>query len=65
MGYDLSNSLPLDFEPNGIPFDSKSKGKLPPRSYPIQCERKFKHSFLSVRTTRPISKKSAGMPHEV
>ena len=28
-------------------FLSKSKGKLSPRSYPIQCERKWKHSFLS------------------
>ena len=36
------------FEPNGIPFGSKSKGKLVPRSYPIQCGRKWKHSFLSV-----------------
>ena len=27
---------------------SKSKGKLSPRSYPIQCERKWKYSFLSV-----------------
>ena len=34
-------------EPNGIPFGSKSKGKLSPRSYPIQCERKWKSSFLS------------------
>ena len=30
------------------PFGSKSKGKLSPRSYPIQCERKGKYSFLSV-----------------
>ena len=26
----------------------KSKRKLSPRSYPIQCERKWKYSFLSV-----------------
>ena len=26
----------------------KSKGELLPRSYPIQCERKWKYSFLSV-----------------
>ena len=47
MGYDRSDSFPFDFEPNGIPFDSKSKGKLSPRSYPIQSERKCKYSFLS------------------
>ena len=48
MGYDRGDKFSFDFEPNGIPFDSKSKGKLSPRSYPIQCERKWKHSFLSV-----------------
>ena len=37
---------------NGIPFGSKSKGKLWPRSYPIQFERKWKHSFLSVLGTQ-------------
>ena len=47
MGYDCGDSFPLDFEPNGIPFISKSKEKLSPRSYPIQCERKWKQSFLS------------------
>ena len=36
------------FEPNGIPFGSKSKGKLSPRSYPIHCERKWNTIFLSV-----------------
>ena len=46
MGYDRGDSFPFDFDPNGIPFGSKSKGKLSPRSYPIQCERKY--SFLSV-----------------
>ena len=49
MGYDLGDSFPFDSEPNGIPFGSKSKGKLSPRSYPIRCERKMKYSFLSVR----------------
>ena len=48
MGYDRGDSFPFDFEPNGIPFGSTSKGKLLPRSYPIQCERKWKYSFLSV-----------------
>ena len=47
MGYDRSDSFPFDFERNGITFGSKSKGKLSLRSYPIQCERKWKHSFLS------------------
>ena len=45
MGYDRGDSFPFDFQPNGIPFGSKSKGKLSPRSYPIHCERKWKHSF--------------------
>ena len=44
MGYDRADSLPFDFEPNGIQFGPKSKGKLSPRSYPIQCERKWKYS---------------------
>ena len=47
MGYDHGDSFPFDFEPNGIQFRSKSKGKLSPRSYPIQYERKWKYSFLS------------------
>ena len=47
MGYDRGDSFPFDFEPNGIPFGSKSKGKLSPRSYPIQYERKWKYNFLS------------------
>ena len=45
MGYDRGDSFPFDFEPNGNPFGSKSKGKL---SYPIQYERKWNASFLSV-----------------
>ena len=47
MGYDRSDRFPFDFEPNGIPFGSKSKGNLSPRSHPIQCERKWKYSFLN------------------
>ena len=47
MEYDHGDSFPFDFEPNGNPFGSKLKGKLSPRSYPIQCERKWKYSFLS------------------
>ena len=49
MGYDRGDSFSFDFEPKGIPFGSKSKGKLSPRSYSIQCERKWIHSFLSAR----------------
>ena len=48
MGYDRGDSFPFVFEPNRISFGSKSKGKLSPRSYPIQCEREWKHCFLSV-----------------
>ena len=50
MGYDRGDSFPFGFEPNVIPLGSKLKEKLSPRSYPIQCERKWKHSFLSVLT---------------
>ena len=48
MGYDRGESYLFNSEPNGIPFGSKSKGKLSPRSYPIQFERKWNTSFLSV-----------------
>ena len=50
MEYDHSGSFPFDFEHkwNSIWF-GKSKGKLSPWSYPIQCERKWKCSFLSVQ----------------
>ena len=47
MGYDRGDSFRFDFEPNGSPFGSKSKGTLSPRSYPIQCERKWKYSYIS------------------
>ena len=47
MGYDRGDNFPFDFESNGLPFGSKSKGKISPQSYPIQCERKWKYSFLS------------------
>ena len=47
MGYDCGDSFPLDFEPNRIPFGSKSKGKLSSRSYPIQFDKKLNNSFLS------------------
>ena len=48
VGCDRGDSFPFNSEPNGIPFGSKSNGKLSPRFYPIQCERKWKSSFLSV-----------------
>ena len=52
MGSDRRDSFPLDFEPNGFLFDSKSNGKLLPRLYPIQLERKWNTSFLSVKQYR-------------
>ena len=55
MGYDRGDSFPFCFEPNVIPYVSKSKGKLSPRSYPIQCERKWNTSFLSARTLRDFN----------
>ena len=48
MGYDRGDNFPFNFELNGIPFRSKSKGKLSPRSYPIQFETKWNTNFLSV-----------------
>ena len=47
MGYDRGDTFTFDFEPNEIPFGSKSNEKLSPRSYPIQCESKWKYSFHS------------------
>ena len=49
MGYVHGDSFPFNFEPNGIVFSSKSKGKLSPLSYPMRCERKCKYSFLSTK----------------
>ena len=48
MGYDRCDGFPFDFKTNEFPFGSKSKGKLSPRSYPIQLERKWQSRFLSV-----------------
>ena len=47
MGNDRDDSFPFHFEPNRIQFGSKLKVKSP-RSYLIQCERKWKYRFLSV-----------------
>ena len=57
MGYDRGDRFPFDFEPNRIPFSSKSKWKPSPRSYPIicDCERKWKYSFLSVVFLKVLS----------
>ena len=52
MGYDRGDSFPFNFESNGILIGSKSKGKLSPRSYTIQFERKWNASFLSVAVQR-------------
>ena len=48
MEPDRGDSFLSNFEPNRILFGSKSIGKLSPRSYPIQFERKWNYSFLSV-----------------
>ena len=45
----------LRFWTKKTPFGSKSKGKLLPRSYPIQCERKWKYSFLSVKLMQLVA----------
>ena len=55
MGHDHGDSFPFDYEPNGIPFGSKSKEKLTPQSYPIQFENKLKYSFLSVKISHPLA----------
>ena len=39
--------FPFDFEKNGVPFCSKSKGKLSLRSYPIQFKRKTVTTIIS------------------
>ena len=58
MEYDRGDSFLFDFEPNGIPFGSKSKGKPSPQSYPIQCEGKLKYSLLSAYKLRFIKSHS-------
>ena len=47
--YDIGNSFPFDFEPNGIQFGSKSEGKLSPQSYSIKLEKKW-NIFFRVHT---------------
>ena len=60
MGYDRGDSFPFDSEPNGIPLASKSKEKQSPGSYPIQFERKWISTFLSV--TGHLSRSLASSP---
>ena len=48
MEYDRGDNFHFNSEPNRISFGSKFKGKLSSRSYPILCERKWKHVFLSL-----------------
>ena len=64
MEYDRGDSFLSDFEPNGFPFCSKSNGKLSPRSYPIQFERKWKSIFPSVRNREIASSRcTSGAVH--
>ena len=56
MEYDRGNSFPFDFESNRNPFGPKSKGKQSPRSYPIQYERKWNYSFLSLTSESGLQK---------
>ena len=56
MGCDRGDSFPFNFEPIGIQFGSKLKGKLSPRSYPIQFKRKWHTSFLSVEVDTGVKK---------
>ena len=56
MEYDRVDSFPFDFEPNGNTFGSKSKGKLSPRSDPIQFERKYNTCFLKVDRKTPTDR---------
>ena len=55
MEYDRGESFPSDFEPNEILIGSKSKGKLSPRPYPIQYERKWNTSLHNVGSLRTIT----------
>ena len=48
MKYDPGDSFSFDSEPNVIPFGSKSKGKLSPKSYSIQFERKLRTILVTV-----------------
>ena len=58
MGYDRGDSFIFDLELNGFWFGSKSNGKLSPRSDPIQFERKWNTSFLSVAVSGTESREN-------
>ena len=54
MGYDCGDSHPLNFEPNGNPFGSKSNGKLSPRDDHIPFNVKGNGNLaFSVQTGKP------------
>ena len=52
MEYDRGDSFPFNFEPNAIPFGSKWKGKMSPRSYSFEFRteipKKWKYILPSV-----------------
>ena len=50
-------SFPFDFEPNVIPFDSKSRRKVLPRSYSVQFGRNRKSFARGVPWTRTTAKR--------
>ena len=58
MEYGRGDGIPFDFEPCGIPFGLKLKRELSSRSYPIQCERNWKYSFLSAQDRRACQAES-------
>ena len=46
MGCDGGASFPFDFEPNGLPFGSRSREGLSPRSCPILCGGRWRYGLL-------------------
>ena len=50
----LTRNFPFDFEPNGILFGSKSKGKLSPLSYHMWKEIEYEFSQCTVRETKKV-----------
>ena len=63
MGYNRGDSIPIDLEPNGIPFGSKLNEKLSPRSCPIQFERKWNSGFLSLDHREVILQTASWVPN--
>ena len=49
MGYDRDDSFPFDFEPNGIPFGSKSKENCHHDHIPFNVKGNVNIVFLSVK----------------